>query len=245
MQAAGDRLLRALADPLAGPSRAPGPRRGADRAGLDRLRRRVATGRVQAPERPEAGQAGTPATGRSGAQVDWMCLYGAFWHDRFDGLESQLKRMENMSQLPTQPLTEPPTQPITTPAGTRSLVVEREMPHPPEKIWRALTEGSLIEEWLMKNDFQPRVGHRFNFRAEPMPHWNGVTDCEVLTVEPKERLSYSWNASGEEAANGLKTVVTWTLTPAEGGTLVMSPDNTIKFSPEKSILKLKSEMRSN
>jgi uncharacterized protein YndB with AHSA1/START domain len=30
--------------------------------------------------------------------------------------------------------------------ATRSLVVEREMPHPPEKIWRALTQGPLIEE---------------------------------------------------------------------------------------------------
>jgi uncharacterized protein YndB with AHSA1/START domain len=105
-------------------------------------------------------------------------------------------------------------------AATRSLVVEREMPHPPEKIWRALTQGALIEEWLMKNDFQPVVGHRFNFRAAPMPQWNGVTDCQVLAVEPHERLSYSWNASGEEAANGLKTVVTWTLTPTKGGTHV-------------------------
>ena len=51
-------------------------------------------------------------------------------------------------------------------AATRSLVVEREMPHPPEKVWRALTQGPLIEEWLMKNDFQPVVGHRFNFRAD-------------------------------------------------------------------------------
>jgi uncharacterized protein YndB with AHSA1/START domain len=42
------------------------------------------------------------------------------------------------------------------------------MPHPPEKIWRALTQGPLIEEWLMKNDFQPLVGHRFNLRATPM-----------------------------------------------------------------------------
>jgi hypothetical protein len=42
-------------------------------------------------------------------------------------------------------------------AATRSLVVEREMPHPPEKIWRALTQGPLIEEWLMKNDFKPVV----------------------------------------------------------------------------------------
>ena len=47
-------------------------------------------------------------------------------------------------------------------AATRSLVVEREMPHPPEKIWRALTQGPLIEEWLMTNDFQPIVGHTFN-----------------------------------------------------------------------------------
>ena len=86
-----------------------------------------------------------------------------------------------------------------------SLIIEREMPHPPEKIWRALTQGALLEEWLMKNDFQPVVGHRFNFRAAPMPHWNGVVDCEVLVVEPNSRLAYSWNASGEEAASGLKT----------------------------------------
>lgn len=105
-------------------------------------------------------------------------------------------------------------------AATRSLVVEREMPHPPEKVWRALTQGPLIEEWLMENDFQPVVGHRFNFRATPMAHWNGVTDCQVLAVVPNERLSYSWNASGEEAAKGLKTVVTWTLTPTKGGVLV-------------------------
>lgn len=90
-------------------------------------------------------------------------------------------------------------------AATRSIVIEREMPHPPEKIWRALTHGPLLEEWLMKNDFQPVVGQTFNFRATPMPQWNGVVDCKVLVVEPYERLSYSWNASGEEAAGGLKT----------------------------------------
>jgi uncharacterized protein YndB with AHSA1/START domain len=95
------------------------------------------------------------------------------------------------------------------------------MPHPPEKIWRALTTSALIAEWLMVNDFQPVLGHRFNFRATSIPNmWNGVTDCEVLEIEPPRRLVYSWNASGDEAANGLKSTVTWTLTPADGGTLV-------------------------
>jgi uncharacterized protein YndB with AHSA1/START domain len=119
---------------------------------------------------------------------------------------------------------------MTKPAATRTLVVEREMPHPPEKVWRALTQGPLIEEWLMKNDFQPIVGHKFNFRSTPIPQWNGVTDCEVLVVEPNQRLSYSWNASGEEAAGGLKTVVTWTLTPTKGGVLVRMEQS--GFRPE-------------
>ena len=115
-------------------------------------------------------------------------------------------------------------------ADTRSLVIEREMPHPPETVWRALTQGPLIEEWLMKNDFQPVVGHRFNFRATPMPNWNGVTDCQVLVVEPNARLSYSWNASGDEAATGPRTAVTWTLMPTKTGTLVRMEQS--GFRPE-------------
>jgi uncharacterized protein YndB with AHSA1/START domain len=63
----------------------------------------------------------------------------------------------------------------------------------------------------MQNDFQPVVGHSFNFRATPMPNWNGVIDCEVLVVEPNSRLAYSWGSLG------LKSVVTWTLTLAKGG----------------------------
>jgi uncharacterized protein YndB with AHSA1/START domain len=99
-------------------------------------------------------------------------------------------------------------------AASRSLVIEREVPHPPEKIWRALTQSALVEEWLMKNDFQPVVGHRFNFRSTPVPGWNGVIDAEVLVVEPNSRLSYSWGTMGMES------VVAWTLTPTKGGTHV-------------------------
>ena len=115
-------------------------------------------------------------------------------------------------------------------ATTRSIIIEREMPHPPERVWRALTQGALIEEWLMENDFQPVVGHRFKFRATPMPHWNGIVDCQVLVVEPNQRLSYSWNASGEEAASGLKTLVIWTLTPTKGGVLLRMEQ--LGFRPE-------------
>ena len=75
-----------------------------------------------------------------------------------------------------------------TSTETLSVVVEREMPHPPEKIWRALTQSHLIQEWLMKNDFKPDVGHRFNLSA----NW-GAVDCQVQTVEPNKTLSYTWD----------------------------------------------------
>ena len=87
------------------------------------------------------------------------------------------------------------------------VVVERELPYPPEKIWRALTQPHLVEEWLMKNDFKPVVDHRFNLRAD----W-GAVDCRVLAVEPNKTLSYTW------AAYGLESVVTWTLTQTRAGT---------------------------
>ena len=95
---------------------------------------------------------------------------------------------------------------------TRSVIVEREIPHPPEKIWRAPTQPHLIEEWLMKNDFQPIVGHHFNLRRTPKPDLNIVVDCEVLVVEPNKTLSYTW------AAFDLVGVVTWTLTSTGTGT---------------------------
>lgn len=90
---------------------------------------------------------------------------------------------------------------------TRTVVVEREFAHPPEKIWRALTQPHLIEEWLMKNDFKPVVGHRFDLRAA----W-GAVDCQVRAAEPHKTLSYSWDTKD------LTSVITWTLTPTGSGT---------------------------
>ena len=100
-----------------------------------------------------------------------------------------------------------------TATETLSVIVEREVPFPPEKIWRALTQPHLIEEWLMKNDFKPAVDHRFNLSAD----W-GAVDCQVLTVEPNKTLSYTWNVTRDDDPGGLKSVVTWTLTPTGAGT---------------------------
>jgi len=97
-------------------------------------------------------------------------------------------------------------------SSTRSVVVEREFPHPPEKVWRALTEGPLMAQWLLKNDFEPVVGRAFTLRREPMANWDGVIQCQVRTVDVCKTLSYTWGALGME------TVVTWTLTPTASGT---------------------------
>ena len=94
-----------------------------------------------------------------------------------------------------------------TTTETLSVVVEREMPFPPEKIWRALTQPHLIEAWLMKSDFKPVMDHRFRFTAD----WGSV-DCQVMAVEPNRTLAYSWGAYG------VGSVVTWTLTPTSAGT---------------------------
>lgn len=92
-------------------------------------------------------------------------------------------------------------------AETRSVIVEREIAHPPRKVWRALTQPALIEEWLMKTDFMPVGGRSFAFRGD----W-GTVNCKVLEVEADRILSYTWEAMG------LESVVTWTLTPAGAGT---------------------------
>jgi len=94
-----------------------------------------------------------------------------------------------------------------TDTGTKSVIVERDMPFPPEKLWRALTTPHLIAEWLMANDFLPVTGHRFQLRGD----W-GHADCKVLAMEANKSLSYSWDAMG------LESIVTFTLSPSGAGT---------------------------
>lgn len=96
----------------------------------------------------------------------------------------------------------------------RSVVLERDLPHPPSKLWRALTQPHLVQEWLMRGDIQPTVGHRFTLTGD----WGGVLDCEILTAETDRTLAYRWDFAHDDPAFDLKSVVTFTLTPTEAGT---------------------------
>ncbi|MGH7554652.1 MAG: SRPBCC family protein [Longimicrobiales bacterium] len=94
----------------------------------------------------------------------------------------------------------------------RDLHFEMYYPHAPEKVWRALTDRRAIERWLMPDDFEPRVGHRFRFVSKPTGGWDGIVNCEVLELEPNRRLVYTWKT------NMLDTQVAFTLEPDGTGT---------------------------
>jgi uncharacterized protein YndB with AHSA1/START domain len=104
-------------------------------------------------------------------------------------------------------------------AETQSFSAEFDLPHPPVKVWRALTEPELLAEWLMATDMRPLVGSSFTFKADPTPWWDGIVHCEVLELDLHKRLRYSWRSGPESSP--LDTVVTWKLTPTpSGGTLL-------------------------
>jgi uncharacterized protein YndB with AHSA1/START domain len=96
---------------------------------------------------------------------------------------------------------------------TRDLHFDAFYPHPPERVWKALTHRDAIRRWLMENDFEPRVGHRFQLRAKPQPGWDGIVNCEVLELDPPRKMTWSWKSSVP-----LDTTLTITLAPEGDGT---------------------------
>lgn len=107
---------------------------------------------------------------------------------------------------------------------TQDIVVDEVFPHAPETIWRALTNAELMERWMMQpTGFEAVVGKTFTFQTKPAGAWDGTIRCEVLEVVPNRLFSYAWRG-GDEGNVGygsrLDTVVTWTMSPVEGGTRV-------------------------
>lgn len=94
----------------------------------------------------------------------------------------------------------------------RDLKFEATYPHPPEKVWRALTDSKAIAQWLMPNDFEAKLGHKFMFTSKPQPGWDGKTYCEVIELDPPRCLAYTWRGGP------IDTVVRWRLEPTAEGT---------------------------
>jgi uncharacterized protein YndB with AHSA1/START domain len=94
-----------------------------------------------------------------------------------------------------------------------SISFEFDLQHPPEKVWRALTDPALLAEWLLpvvELELQP--GAAFTFRTQAYPGWDGTVNCRFVEIEAHRKLSYTWSVPF------LDTVVTFTLTPTAAGT---------------------------
>jgi uncharacterized protein YndB with AHSA1/START domain len=85
-------------------------------------------------------------------------------------------------------------------------------PYTLDQVWRALTDASALGEWLMPNDFEPRLGHKFQFHTKAVAGFEGTVGCEILEFTPPKRLVYSWRGAN------IDTVVSFTLEPVAQGT---------------------------
>jgi uncharacterized protein YndB with AHSA1/START domain len=117
---------------------------------------------------------------------------------------------------------------ITTQGQTVSISFEFDLPYSPEKVWRALTDPTLLAEWLLPViDLKLESGAAFTFKTQPYPGWDGTVNCQFVEIETHRKLSYKW-VVGDMALN---TVVTFTLAPTASGTLLSIVQS--GFKPEQ------------
>ncbi|MGK3998544.1 SRPBCC family protein [Sorangium sp. So ce1024] len=101
----------------------------------------------------------------------------------------------------------------TSKSQTDSLSFDFDLPHSPEKVWRALTDPELLAEWLLPViGFKLEPGAAFTFKTQAYPGWDGTVNCRLLEIEPHRKISYTWSVPF------LDTVVTFTLAPTASGT---------------------------
>lgn len=104
----------------------------------------------------------------------------------------------------------------TAPSQTETLSFEFDLHHPPEKVWRALTDPELLAQWLLPSiGFALAPGAAFTFQAPPQPGWDGTVSCRFLEIEAQRKLSWSW------VVGDIDTVVTFTLEPTATGTRLL------------------------
>jgi uncharacterized protein YndB with AHSA1/START domain len=118
----------------------------------------------------------------------------------------------------------------TAPSQTESLSFEFDLPHSPEKVWRALTEPAVLAEWLLPAiDFKLQRGAAFTFKTQPVGGWDGIVHCRIADIEPHRKLSYDWDVGD------MATVVTFTLTPSASGTRLSLVQSGFKPEQKKNL----------
>ncbi|MDC0718884.1 SRPBCC family protein [Nannocystis bainbridge] len=101
----------------------------------------------------------------------------------------------------------------TEASQTEALTFEFDLAHPPEKVWRALTDPELLAEWLLPvTGFRLAPGAAFTFKTQAYPGWDGTVNCRLVEIEAQRKISYTWSVPF------LDTVVTFTITPTTAGT---------------------------
>lgn len=125
-------------------------------------------------------------------------------------------------------------------ADSQEIIVDEVFSHTPETMWKTLTTAELMSRWLMRpTGFEPVKGNHFTFQTTPAGAWDGVIRCEVLEATPNQRLTHSWRGGHDDNqgyGSRLETMVSWTLTPVDGGTRLrlvhsgfVTPNNDFAF----------------
>lgn len=99
----------------------------------------------------------------------------------------------------------------------QNLNMEVFYPYPPQRVWQVLTNRQALAVWLMENDFEPRLGHKFRFVHSTLPGLEGNIDCEVIELDEPRRLAFTW----QDSMMCQPSIVTWTIQPVVGGTKLL------------------------
>jgi uncharacterized protein YndB with AHSA1/START domain len=100
-----------------------------------------------------------------------------------------------------------------------TLVFKRKLVHPPEAVWKALTDPDELSGWYMtKAVIDGRKGGTVDFRAGPSRlHVTG----RILTWEPPMVFEHEWRvAAGPELPTGEDAIIRWELHREGEGTLL-------------------------
>ncbi len=99
--------------------------------------------------------------------------------------------------------------------GRPALRLERALPHPPERVWRALTDPEEQFAWHpTPARFEPEAGGRAIW--DPKGQFPGLVDGEVTEWEPPRLLAYTWVKEGERPDH-----LRWELHPHDEGCVLI------------------------